>query len=307
MLLPLVRTALLAAVLTLAGALTGTLTGTLAPAIAEPNQTGAAAIAAVAESDATRPPSDAPVPVARPADAGAEAAPSAAAAREDAPSPEKVEPAAKPAPPPPPTLLVDVDLTRQRMTVSENGVARHTWPVSSGRAGYRTPTGTFRPQWMAKMWYSRQYDDAPMPHSVFIHGGVAIHATSATGMLGRPASHGCIRLSPANAATFYKLVSTHGKAMTRVKVFGAPKDGGVAQKRDDRNEFAEERGSRSAPRPYARPRSSYSAYEPAYRVAPTYGYAQPRFVYPGDPPYGYRAYGSPRGTYYGPRRAYIDR
>lgn len=137
---------------------------------------------------------------------------------------EPIEPpaAAEPPPPPTPTLIVNVDLARQRMVISENGEFKYEWPVSSGVARYPTPRGTFRPQWAAKMWYSRQYDWAPMPNAVFISNGVAVHATYATGALGSPASHGCIRLSPANAKTFYKLVHRHGLKMTEVTVHGTP-------------------------------------------------------------------------------------
>lgn len=131
----------------------------------------------------------------------------------------KPVPVAKPAP----TLVAKVDLSTQRMTVTVNGQTTYTWPVSSGRQGYATPVGSFTPGWKAKMWYSKQYDDAPMPHSVFFKNGAAIHATQATGMLGRPASHGCVRLSPTHAATFYGLVGKHGLAQTRVVVFGTPK------------------------------------------------------------------------------------
>lgn len=133
--------------------------------------------------------------------------------------------AAKPAPAakPEPTLIAKVDLSAQRLTVVVNGQPTHTWPISSGRQGYNTPVGSFTPGWKAKMWYSKQYDDAPMPHSVFFKNGAAIHATQATGMLGRPASHGCVRLSPGNAATFYGLVGKHGLSQTRVVVFGTPK------------------------------------------------------------------------------------
>ncbi len=140
-----------------------------------------------------------------------------------------------PPPKPQPTVTIQVDLSQQRMTVSENGATRYTWPISSGRSReYATPTGTFRPQWMAKMWRSRKYDDAPMPNSIFFTGGFAIHATFATGMLGRPASHGCVRLAPANAATLFKLVQSHGMDKTRISVFGAPRfrDPAVAQRRD---------------------------------------------------------------------------
>ncbi len=68
------------------------------------------------------------------------------------------------------------------------------------------------------MWYSRKYDNSPMPYSVFYYGGYAIHGTNYVKRLGRPASHGCIRLQTANAATFYSLVQRHGRADTRIVV-----------------------------------------------------------------------------------------
>lgn len=129
---------------------------------------------------------------------------------------------AKPVAPPPPSLTAQIDLGSQEMTVSEHGQVKYTWAISSGTSQHPTPRGTFHPQWTSKMWYSKKYDNAPMPNAVFISGGVAIHATYATSMLGRPASHGCIRLAPANAAMFYKLVHQHGMTRTRVSVFGTP-------------------------------------------------------------------------------------
>jgi len=116
------------------------------------------------------------------------------------------------------TVEAKISLSNQRMYVSVNGVPRYTWAVSTARAGYRTPTGTFRPQSLAKMHYSSKYDNAPMPHSVFFYGGYAIHGTNAVGSLGRPASHGCVRLAPGNAATLYSLVSKYGMGNTRVIV-----------------------------------------------------------------------------------------
>lgn len=126
------------------------------------------------------------------------------------------------APPPPPavTLLLKANLKAQNVTVIADGRVLGVWPISSGRAGYATPTGTYRPAWMAKMWRSRQYDDAPMPHSVFFNKGIAFHATSAVSMLGRPASHGCLRLAPAHAAQLYALVRRHGLLHTKVVVEG---------------------------------------------------------------------------------------
>ncbi|HRN84017.1 MAG TPA: L,D-transpeptidase [Hyphomicrobium sp.] len=138
---------------------------------------------------------------------------------------ETAETAEAPAPPPSPTLHIDIDLTEQRLTVSENGSVRHAWAISSGRRGYATPTGTFQPTWMTRQWFSRQYDNAPMPHSIFFHQGVAIHGSWALRSLGRPASHGCVRLAPKNAATLFRMVSRHGKERTRIVVHGTPNFG----------------------------------------------------------------------------------
>lgn len=145
------------------------------------------------------------------------------AAEADAGAESEVVEAAKPPPPPPVTLKIAINLTSQRLTVTENGKVRFTWKISSGRSGYLTPTGNYRPQWMARKWRSRKYGNAPMPHSIFFHRGYAIHATYATGRLGRPASHGCIRLSPRNARTLFRLVSRHGKAATRITIRGHAK------------------------------------------------------------------------------------
>ncbi len=174
--------------------------------------------------------------------------------------------AVEPPPPPVPTLLVEIDLGAQRMTVSENGMQKYSWAISSARSGYRTPTGSFKPTWMAKMWYSRQYGMAPMPHAVFFSGGVAIHATYATGMLGYPASHGCVRLAPKNAATFYSLVNKHGKGLTRIAVHGRPKSGGPAVASKRRNDA----------RRYAQMQNGYG-YGYAQGYTP-YGYSKPAYV-----------------------------
>jgi len=140
-------------------------------------------------------------------------------ARQDADSPPA---AAAPAAPTPITLRLDVDLSTHRLTVTERGEVKAVWPISSGRAGTPTKTGTFRPQWASRMWYSRQYDMAPMPHAVFFNGGIAFHATQATHLLGRPASHGCVRLAPQNARTLYGLIHAHGYAHTEIVVAGQP-------------------------------------------------------------------------------------
>jgi lipoprotein-anchoring transpeptidase ErfK/SrfK len=104
------------------------------------------------------------------------------------------------------------------MDVFVDGRARYSWPVSTARRGYRTPTGTFRPQAM-KTWHrSTIYDGSPMPHSIFFHGGYAIHGSYETKHLGRPASHGCVRLHPSNAAALYSLVRRYGSGNTVIKI-----------------------------------------------------------------------------------------
>jgi hypothetical protein len=117
-----------------------------------------------------------------------------------------------------------VDLGAQRMIVRTSDGETHNWAISSGRAGYRTPTGTYRPIRLEKKWYSRKYG-GNMPNAVFFRGGYAVHATGAIGALGRPASHGCIRLHPANAAKFFALVQKHGKGATRIALTGTAPDG----------------------------------------------------------------------------------
>jgi len=168
-----------------------------------------------------------------------------AEAKAAAPAVAKAVPVVKPRPLPP-TLTANVDLSRQTMTVSVNGDQKYRWRISSGVQRFATPTGNFYPQWTSRMWYSKQYDNAPMPNAVFINGGVAVHATYEVAALGRPASHGCIRLAPANAKTFYDLVARHGLMRTRVSVHGRPnwRDEGIARRdsRRDDDDYADNGG-----------------------------------------------------------------
>jgi len=100
---------------------------------------------------------------------------------------------------------VVVSKHHQTMNIYEDGELIERWPVSTARRGYYTPVGTFHPYSYQPMHYSKKFDNAPMPHSIFFSGGYAIHATPHVGNLGRPASHGCVRLSPSNAATLYNM------------------------------------------------------------------------------------------------------
>ena len=115
-------------------------------------------------------------------------------------------------------VVVHIDKSSQRMAVSVDGAARYSWPVSTGRGGYGTPSGVFRPQSLARMHYSRKYYNSPMPHSIFFHYGFAIHGTSDIRRLGGPASHGCVRLHPSHAATLYALVQRSGSRNTRIEI-----------------------------------------------------------------------------------------
>ena len=110
---------------------------------------------------------------------------------------------------------ITISKSHQLMQVdSDSGT--YQWPVSTARRGYSTPTGTFRPYSLQTMHYSKKYDNAPMPHSIFFSGGYAIHATPHVGALGRPASHGCVRLSPSNAATLYSIVKNDPDTTIRI-------------------------------------------------------------------------------------------
>lgn len=116
------------------------------------------------------------------------------------------------------SLVAKIDVSAQTMTVSQYGQVIYKWRVSTARSGYITPRGTYRPQRLHRMWYSRKYEMSPMPYSVFYHGGYAIHGTNAVKRLGTPASHGCVRLDTANAAKFYSLVKQVGAGNTRIIV-----------------------------------------------------------------------------------------
>src|SRR3954453_17567667 len=117
-------------------------------------------------------------------------------------------------------VSIHVDKTAQRLTVSVDGKPLYNWSVSTARWGYNTPNGTYRPERLEKSWYSRKYDMSPMPHSIFFAGGYAIHGSYEVSHLGRPASHGCIRLSPAHAATLFSLVQSRA-GDTNITVTGS--------------------------------------------------------------------------------------
>ncbi|KQW28632.1 hypothetical protein ASE36_09005 [Rhizobium sp. Root274] len=116
------------------------------------------------------------------------------------------------------SLVARVSLSAQTMTVSEDGVVRYRWKVSTGRSGYSTPTGSWRAKWASLHHRSRKYDNTPMPYAIFFNGGYAVHATFDVKHLGHPASHGRVRLHPDNAAQFYQLARQNGLGNTRIMI-----------------------------------------------------------------------------------------
>ena len=117
-----------------------------------------------------------------------------------------------------PAVEVRIDISSQSMAVNVNGWPYGRWKVSTARTGYHTPRGSWRPYLVKRMHYSRKYDNSPMPHSVFFLGGYAIHGTYYVKQLGKPASHGCIRLHPQNAERLYSLVKKYGLGNTRITI-----------------------------------------------------------------------------------------
>lgn len=117
-------------------------------------------------------------------------------------------------------VAVEIDKSSQRMLVAVDGHPAYVWPVSTGAGGFGTPTGRFRPRWMARSWFSTKYYGSPMPYSIFFYKGYAIHGTNYISRLGGPASHGCVRLHPANARTLFMLVQRYGMANTTIAITG---------------------------------------------------------------------------------------
>ncbi len=128
----------------------------------------------------------------------------------------------------PPSLVVSINKSTQKMHIKVNGKPAYTFTVSTGARGYGTPSGSFVPTRVHRYWWSRQWDNAPMHWAVFFHNGYAIHGTDYIRTLGIPASHGCVRLHPRNAATFFALVNRYGRARTRITLHGTPNFGPVA-------------------------------------------------------------------------------
>jgi hypothetical protein len=194
-------------------------------------------------------------------------------------------------------VLITVDKTTQQMTVEVDGALRWTWPVSTGQLAYDTPSGRYTAFRMEADHFSREWDDAPMPHSIFFtQKGHAIHGYLNTRNIGSPASHGCVRLAPDNAAKLYGLVEKQGLSNTKVVLTGDVRVA-LVQRGLPRGRVPDANIAAGEPvdaRPYGSVTPFYdhqsgSVYRPApsnYQASPGYPYDPPRY----PPGYGDRTY-----------------
>jgi hypothetical protein len=194
-------------------------------------------------------------------------------------------------------VAITVDKDAQQMTVAVDGVERYHWPVSSGLPSYETPNGSFRAFRMEEDHYSKEFDDAPMPHSIFFTKiGHAIHGTDSEGKLGSPASHGCVRLSRANASTLYALVQTEGVLNTTVTLTGSSQ---VALARNPRPRSSTAVARRDPNAQYGAPQYNAAGdpvvITPQQRQAAPQAQANEGYIYPADGSSNEARYPAPRG------------
>ncbi|WP_158811925.1 L,D-transpeptidase [Beijerinckia sp. L45] len=187
------------------------------------------------------------------------------------------------------TVAVAIDLSHQTMHVTSS-TGTYDWPISSGRSGFSTPGGSYAPTHLEAMHYSHKYHMSPMPHAIFFRGGYAIHGTYASSSLGSPASHGCVRLSPGNAAHLYAMVKAEG---AQIAISGTPPQGATRYAARPRHlarseavsepNYGYDQDADEAPIRRARDPNPYAAYgycyvgttegHRVYQAAPGYGYA----------------------------------
>jgi hypothetical protein len=199
-------------------------------------------------------------------------------------------------------VSITIDKDAQMMIVAVDGVERYQWPVSTGNPSHETPNGSFRTFRMEEDHYSKEFDDAPMPHSIFFTKiGHAIHGTDSEGRLGTPVSHGCVRLSRANASTLYALVQQQGVLNTTVTLTGSAQ---VALARNPGTRTATAVARRNPGQPYS---PQYDAAGNPLDLTPQLAPRQvaPQtvddgYIYPADGSSSEARYPSPRGS----RRVY---
>jgi L,D-transpeptidase catalytic domain len=186
-------------------------------------------------------------------------------------------------------VAITVDKDNQQMTVAVDGVERYHWPVSTGIPSYETPNGSFRTFRMEEDHYSKEFDDAPMPHSIFFTKiGHAIHGTDSEGRLGTPASHGCVRLSRAHASTLYDLVKREGVLNTTVTLTGSSR---VALARNPKP-----RSTTAVARAPSYRGPQYDAAGDPVVITPQVQARADGYIYPADGSSNEARYPAPRGT-----------
>ena len=197
-------------------------------------------------------------------------------------------------------ILINIDKSRQEMTVFVDGIEQYTWPVSTGGRGYATPSGNFTASSMNEVWYSKQWDNAPMPNSIFFtKEGHAIHGSYETKKLGRAVSHGCVRLAPENARILYALVEEQGLGNTKVVLTGVTPGGEAKVASQARSKNRNPQAGRAwydprdyyyLPRPQRRGLFGRRWFGSPYYDGPQGFYRPPPGYYP---PRGYRRYAEP--------------
>jgi lipoprotein-anchoring transpeptidase ErfK/SrfK len=115
-------------------------------------------------------------------------------------------------------ILAMVSVSSQTMKVYHENRLLYEWPVSTAGNGRITPVGTYKPQFLSRNHKSRRYNNAPMPFAIFYSGNYAIHGTTQIKRLGKPASHGCVRLHPDNARILFRMVQAEGMENMRVVI-----------------------------------------------------------------------------------------
>ncbi len=215
-------------------------------------------------------------------------------------------------------IAITVDKDAQRMTVAVDGAVKYNWPVSSGLPSYETPNGSFQAFRMEEDHFSKEFDDAPMPHAVFFtKKGHAIHGTDSVSRLGSPASHGCVRLSRANAATLFALVKADGVMNTTVTLTGSSQ---VALARNPRG--AAKQVARRDPlgdiatpdAPAVGAPEDITTARPLFQRRAAPQIADDGYIYPADgsagrypAPRGYRRSYDVQDSPYGGQQYYVDR
>ena len=115
-------------------------------------------------------------------------------------------------------IHIKVNRLTQTMRVYKGKILIYSWRCSTGKRGYTTPAGHYKPYHAVKMHYSKKWNNSPMPYSVFYYKGFAIHGTNYISRLGSRASHGCIRLSSKNAKKIYNLARKYGYKRVHIRV-----------------------------------------------------------------------------------------